>query len=67
MLRDSEARVPRLSPSPTAHASQQEKPLQREAHASQLESSPCSLQVGKAHVHQQRPSTASNNLINKIF
>ena len=38
MLWDSEAREPqRLSPSPTAHASQLEKPLQREACTQQLE------------------------------
>ena len=68
MLWDSEAREPqRLSPSPTAHASQLEKPLQREAHTSQLESSPCSLQLGEAHVQQQRPGAANNNLIIKIF
>ena len=49
-----------------AHASQQEKPPQWEAYALQLESSLHSLQLEKAHVQQQRPSTA-RNWINKIF
>ena len=37
---------------------QQEKPLQWEAYASQLESSPCSPQLEKAHAQQRRPNTA---------
>ena len=37
---------------PRAHALQQEKPLQREAHTSQLESNPCLLQPEKAHAEQ---------------
>ena len=55
-----------LSPSPRACASQ-EKPPQTEATSAQLESSPCSLQLGKAHVQQQRPSAANKDLINKIL
>ena len=37
---------------PTACALQQEKPPQWEAHALQLESSPCSLQLNKACMQQ---------------
>ena len=37
---------------PRAHAPQQEKPLQWEAHAPQLASSPYSLQLEKAHAQQ---------------
>ena len=36
----------------------QEKPLQWEAHAPQLETNPYSLQLEKAHMQQQRPSAA---------
>ena len=42
----------------------QEKPLQWEACRPQLQSSPCLLQLEKAHVQQWRPSTAK---INKFF
>ena len=42
---------------PRACALQQEKPLQREAHALQLESSPWPPQLKKALVHQWRTST----------
>ena len=41
-------------------ALQQEKPLQGEAHAPQLDGSPCSLRLQKAHAQQRRPSTAKN-------
>ena len=40
---------------------QEEKPLQWEAHAIQLERSPCSLQLEKAQVRQCGPSTDKNN------
>ena len=40
---------------PRARAPQQEKSLQWEACAPQLESSPSSLQLEKAHMQQQRP------------
>ena len=43
-----------------ACALQQEKPLQRETCALQLESSPCSSQLGKALSQQQRANTAKN-------
>ena len=49
-----EARMPR------ARAPQHEKPLQWEAHAPQWGVAPHSLQLEKAHVHQQRPSAAKN-------
>ena len=45
---------------PRAHGRQQEKPPQCEAHALQLESSPCSLQLEKKPSQQWRPSTAMN-------
>ena len=45
---------------PTAHILQQEKPVQWEAHAPQLESSPHLLQLEKAYVQQWRPSAAKN-------
>ena len=41
-----------------ASALQQEKPLQREAHTSQLESNSCLLQPEKAHAQQWKLSTA---------
>ena len=44
-----------LSSCSKACAPQQEKSLQREAHALRLESSPSSLHMEKAHVGQQRP------------
>ena len=44
---------------PRAHAPQQEKPLQWEAHELQW-SSPCSLQLEKARAQQQRPNAAKN-------
>ena len=55
------AHVPQLlkPECPTAWAPQQEKPLIWEAHAPQLESDPCSLQLEKARVQWQRPSTAN--------
>ena len=40
---------------PRAHALQQEKPPQWEAHIQQLETNPCLPQIEKAHVQQQRP------------
>ena len=43
---------------PAQHPLQQEKPPQWEACTPQLESSPCSLQLEKAHVQQWRPNTA---------
>ena len=42
---------------PRTHALQQEKPLQWEAHILQLKNSPCSPQLEKACMQQQRPST----------
>ena len=42
-----------------AHVLQQEKPQQWGAHAPQLESNLCSPQLEKAHMQQQRPSTAN--------
>ena len=39
----------------TAHARQQDSPAQWEARGLQLKSSPCSLQLEKACVQQQRP------------
>ena len=45
---------------PRADALQQEKPLQREAHTSQLESSPHSLQPEKVPTQQWRPRIAKN-------
>ena len=50
---------------PRSCALQQEKPLQWEAWALQLESSPYSPQVEKAHMQQLRPSTAKNKLKKK--
>ena len=47
------------------HAVQQEKPAQWEAHAPQLESSPCSLQLEKTRAQQRWPSTAKNKKKNK--
>ena len=47
---------------PRARALQQEKPLQCEACALQVESFPGLLQLDKAHTQQQRPSTAKINL-----
>ena len=46
--------------SPGTHALQQEKPLQWEAHAQQLQMSPHSLQVEKAGAEQRRPSMTKN-------
>ena len=40
-----------------------EKPPQWEAHTRQLESSPCSLQLEKAHVQQWRPSAAKKIIL----
>jgi len=47
---------------PRACAPQQEKPPQWETQAPQLESSPCSLQLEKVQVQQQRPSTSKNKI-----
>ena len=44
-----------------------EKPLQREAHVIQLESGLCSLQLEKAHVEQQRPSTTNKKYKKQYF
>ena len=44
---------------PATRSPRNEKPLQREAHVIQLESSLCLLQLEKAHVEQQRPSTTN--------
>ena len=41
-------------------ARQQEKPSQWEAHTPQLDGSPCSLQLQKAHTQQGGPSTAKS-------
>ena len=58
------AHVPQLlSPHPRACAPQQEK-AQQEKRAPQLETSPFSLQLEKAHGQQQRPQ-CSNQSINK--
>ena len=46
---------------PGAFAVQQEKPLQWEGHAQQLENSPCSLQLREKPTQQPRPSTDKNN------
>ena len=51
--------VPTTEPVSGAHAPQ-EKPLQWEAWASPLESSPCSPQLEKVHEHQRWLSTAKN-------
>ena len=51
---------------PRAHDLQQEKPPQWEARAPQLERRPCSPQLEKACVHQQRPSTAENSYFLKF-
>ena len=47
-----------LKPTCATARAPQEKPLQWEACAPQLENSPCSPQPGKARIQQQRPSTA---------
>ena len=44
-----------------------EKALQREAHVIQLESGLCSLQLEKAHVEQQRPSTTNKKYKKQYF
>ena len=44
---------------PATRSPRNEKPLQREAHVIQLDSSLCLLQLEKAHVEQQRPSTTN--------
>ena len=43
----------------------QEKPPQWEAHTPQLESSPHSPELEKAHMQQQRPSATKNKPMNK--
>ena len=48
-------------------ALQQEKQLRWEAHAPQLESSSCSLQLEKGHLQQRRPSTANIYIYTYIF
>ena len=45
-----------------AGAPQQEKPLQWAVRVPQLESSPISPQLEKAHSQQQRPDTAKNKI-----
>ena len=47
---------------PRAHAWQQEKAPQGEAHTPQLESNPCSPQLGKAHTQQHKPSQINTSL-----
>ena len=47
-----------------ACAPQQEKPPQWDTRALQLDNSPHSPQLEKAHVQQQRPKTAKKKLIN---
>ena len=42
------------------HVLQQQKPPQWEAHTSQLETSPCSPQLEKAHKQQWKLNTAKN-------
>ena len=54
-----EARMPR------SHAPQQEKPPQWEARTLQWSVAPCSPELEKAHVQQQRPNAAKN--INKKY
>ena len=46
--------------SPRAHAPQQEKPLQWEAHAPELDTNPNSLQLDNSLRSQRRPSTAKD-------
>ena len=46
--------------SPRAHGAQQEQPPQQEAHIPTTKSSPCSPQLEKAHMQQQRPSAEKN-------
>ena len=53
-----------LSSCSGACAPQQEKSLQWETRALQLESSPCSLQSENTFEQQQRPSAVKNKLIN---
>ena len=48
---------------PRAHALQQETPMKQEGPAPQLETSPCSPQLQKAHVQQQRPGAAKNKSV----
>ena len=48
-----------------AQGLQQQRPLQWGSCAPQLESSPCSPQLEKAHSKQQRPSAAKNNFFFK--
>ena len=50
-----------------ARVLQQEKSLPGEAHAPQLESSPHSLQLEKAHIQQWRPSTAKKKYVKIII
>ena len=49
------------------HAQKEEISPQREPHAPQLKSSPCSLQLEQNPMQQQRSSTAKNTYINKYF
>ena len=52
---------------PTAYALQQEEPPQHVACTQQLESSPHLLQLEKAQVQQQRPSTTKSKYINNLY
>ena len=54
-------------PCPRACTPQQKKLLQWEALTAQLESSSHSLQLEKAHLQQQSPSTAKNKYFLKVF
>ena len=57
----------RLKPEcPRARTPQQEKLWQREARAAQLQNSPHSPQLEKAHRQQQRPSTVKNKYKNNF-
>lgn len=44
-----------------------EKPLQREAHALQLECSPRLPQLEKARVQQRRPTRSQNKYLNEAY
>ena len=52
---------------PRARAPQQKKPLQREVHAPQLESRPCSLQLEKCPCSNKDPAEPKLKSVNKIM
>ena len=62
MSPENQAPVPQpLKPTQSRLCAPQEKPLQWEVHALQLERGPCSLQLEKALAQQWRPNTAKSN------